>query len=54
MESKSEAREPDHKLRRWEGRKKERWVRENEVETEVPKRRVQAPDYYSSRRKQRR
>ena len=55
VESKSEAREPDHKLRRWEGGKKERWVRENEVETEAPpKRRVQAPDYYSSRRKQRR
>ena len=54
VESKSEPREPDHKLRRWEGVKKERRVRENEVETELPKRRVQAPDYYSSRRKQRR
>ena len=55
VESKSEAREPSHKLRRWEGVKKERRVRENEIETEEPpKRRVQAPDYYSSRRKQRR
>ena len=55
VESKSEPREPDHKLRRWEGVKKERRVRENEVETEAPpRRRVQAPDYYSSRRKQRR
>ena len=55
-ESKSEAREPSHKLRRWEGVKKERRVKEHEVETETepPKRRVQAPDYYSSRRKQRR
>ena len=56
VESKSEAREPSHKLRRWEGGKKDRRFRENEVETETepPKRRVQAPDYYSSRRKQRR
>merc|ERR1719192_1807343 len=53
VESKVHGRKPEHKLKRWDGVKKERRVRENEVETEVPpKRRVQAPDYYSSRRKQ--
>ena len=43
--------EREQKVRHWEARK-ERRVKENEIETDRPRRKVQAPDYYSSRRKQ--
>ena len=51
--SKVQGREPEReqKVRHWEAQK-ERRVKENEIETERPRRKVQAPDYYSSRRKQ--
>ena len=51
--SKVEGGQPEHeqKARHWEAQK-ERRVKENEIETERPRRKVQAPDYYSSRRKQ--
>ena len=51
--SKVQGREPEReqKVRHWETQK-ERRVKENEIETERPRRKVQAPDYYSSRRKQ--
>jgi len=51
--SKVQRREPERepKVRHWEAQK-ERRVNENEIETERPRRKVQAPDYYSSRRKQ--
>ena len=55
--SKVQGRQPQHeeKVRNWEAQK-ERRVKENEIiseiETERPRRKVQAPDYYSSRRKQ--
>ena len=53
VESKVHGRKPEHeqKVRNWESQK-ERRVKENEIETERPRRKVQAPDYYSSRRKQ--
>jgi len=51
VESKVHGRKPEQKVRNWESQK-ERRVKENEIETERPRRKVQAPDYYSSRRKQ--
>ena len=57
VDSKVQGRQPGHeeKVRSWEAQK-ERRVKENEIiseiETERPRRKVQAPDYYSSRRKQ--